>query len=114
MNSYWSRALGYPASRRKVLAATGAATLSASLLVACGSKSKSSSSGAAKGESGLVTKPVDTFAQAKRGGTLKYYITSEPRNLDWQEIWFEDEARPLREDEFPLVIRRRTGGPNND
>src|SRR5438552_4259059 len=82
MESYWSRALSREVSRRRALAASGAAASAAALLAACGGGSSSGGSKSSSGANGLVSQPVDTFAQAKRGGTLKYYITSEPRNLD--------------------------------
>src|SRR5438309_1220080 len=82
MKSYWSRALSREVSRRRMLATSGATATAAALLAACGGGSSSGGSKSSSAANGLVTQPVDTFAQAKRGGTLKYYITSEPRNLD--------------------------------
>ena len=81
---YWHNLTQSRISRRRALAggAAGAGTL---LLAACGSSSSSSapSSGAPKGDqSGLVTKPEDAGKQAKPGGVLKDFTTSDPITLD--------------------------------
>jgi peptide/nickel transport system substrate-binding protein len=61
--------------------------LGAAFLAACGGsdsgKTQASSSGDTKA-SGLVTKPVDSTKSAKRGGTLKFFASSEPAHLDVQ------------------------------
>src|SRR5688500_10960710 len=78
--SYWTETLYRRISRRRALAATGTAAAAAALLAACGGGSGDS---APTGESsGLITQPVDTTNQAKRGGTMKYRLSSEPPTLD--------------------------------
>jgi len=76
--SYWSIATQRRLTRRRALTATGSAALGAGLLVACGG----GESGGQRDSSGLVTKPVDTTKEAKRGGAIKDYIRGEPATLD--------------------------------
>src|ERR1700720_2619731 len=78
MSSYWGL-LARRTNRRRVIGTTGGAVLAASLLAACGSGSKSSpqASGGPKDASGLLTAPVDTTSQAKKGGILKRSGTGE-------------------------------------
>ena len=110
--NYWSKVVGRRLSRRRALGFTGGVAFSAAFLAACGSdddsggssptattasgsstgssssgstgSSSSGSTGAtgSSGTSGLITKPVDTTAQAKRGGVLKDFAQAEPRSLD--------------------------------
>jgi peptide/nickel transport system substrate-binding protein len=65
--NYWSTVLNQRVRRRRALAATGATATGALLLAACGGKDSDTEGDA----SGLVTPPVDTTKQAKRGGILK-------------------------------------------
>src|SRR5439155_4324888 len=76
--SFWRPTL----SRRRVLALSGAGS-AAALLAACGGGSKTSSgtSGAAN-QSGLISTPLDTSKQAKRGGVLKWFQANEPAHMD--------------------------------
>src|SRR5439155_12460023 len=67
-------------SRRRALAFTGGAVTSAALLAACGGGGKSGkpeASSKVKDASGLLSQPVDTTKQAKRGGVMKRNGTGE-------------------------------------
>jgi peptide/nickel transport system substrate-binding protein len=76
--NYWQTTLRQHLSRRRAIAATGATALGAALLAACGGDE-----GAGDGDAtGLLTKPVDTSKEAKRGGTLKRSTNSDPAGLD--------------------------------
>ena len=77
--NYWSGAFRSRLSRRRALAVTGAGALSAALLAACGSSGSKSGGG---DKSSLLSQPVDTTKQAKRGGTSKWLFTSENATLD--------------------------------
>jgi peptide/nickel transport system substrate-binding protein len=79
---YWSRILNQRIGRRRALAAAGATTAAAALLAACGGGDDGDGGG--ESSSGLVTKPVDTTKEAKRGGVLKWFHGGEPANLDVQ------------------------------
>ncbi len=76
---YWDHLVEQRISRRLGLIATGTGAAAAAFLAACGGGSES---GRTKDESGNVTKPVDTTKQAKRGGTLQWFTTSESASLD--------------------------------
>jgi ABC-type transport system substrate-binding protein len=77
--SYWDNVLHRRLSRRRALAATSATAAAAALLAACGG-----SDGDSGGEStsGLISRPVDTSNQAKRGGVFRSHRPSEPGSLD--------------------------------
>jgi peptide/nickel transport system substrate-binding protein len=75
--SYWQRIVETRLSRRRAMATTGAAAAGAAFLAACGGGDKGSGD-----KSGLVTSPVDTSKQAKRGGTNKWYLNAEPAGFD--------------------------------
>lgn len=85
MPNYWSNAVSTRITRRRALAA-GAAGSAALFLAACGGSDSNSSSGGdtgvAKDKSGLLTKPVDTSKQAKRGGTLPLSINFDVGSFD--------------------------------
>src|SRR5437763_4271059 len=68
-------------TRRRALVATAGAAASAALLAACGG-GKSSSSGVTGNKSSLLSQPVESSAQAKRGGVSKWLFTSENATLD--------------------------------
>ncbi len=83
MSSYWNGLLEHKTSRRRAIVVTGGTGLSAALLAACGSGSKSGDKAAKtpKDTSGLLSTPVDTTNQAKRGGIMKRNGTGDG-NLD--------------------------------
>lgn len=73
---YWRRVANTRLSRRRALVATSGGALGGGFIAACGGGE--SGGGKAKEEvSGLVTKPVDTTKQAKRGGTLKFSVSAD-------------------------------------
>jgi ABC-type transport system substrate-binding protein len=76
--SYWSRTLEHRLSRRRAIAATGAAALGAAFLAACGGDGGRDEEEVV----GLVTQPADTRKEAKRGGTLRFSVTADIPNLD--------------------------------
>lgn len=93
MSSYWHRTLQRRLSRRRALAAGSAFGLSAAsmMLLACGSDSGGTSqtggSSPAGGTGtqtspGLLTEPVDTGNEARRGGTFRHFSAVELPNLD--------------------------------
>ncbi len=86
-SNYWSGVLATRVTRRRGMAFTGGATLSAAFLAACGggSSSNSSSGGGSKDQSGIVTKPVDTSKDAKRGGILKDKTNADITSMDVQQ-----------------------------
>jgi peptide/nickel transport system substrate-binding protein len=79
--SYWNRVLEQRLSRRRALAATGATAAGAALLAACGGGDSDGGGGSAD-TSGLLTQPVDTLKEAKKGGILKRNFTSDFPSLD--------------------------------
>src|SRR2546421_6563367 len=79
--NYWQDALNSRLSRRRTLAITGGGAFAAALLAACGSSGGSKSSGG-NDKSSLISQPVDTSKQAKRGGTSKWVFTAEDGTLD--------------------------------
>ena len=79
--SYWDQIAAKRIDRRRVLLGTAAVAGASTLLLACGSDSKSKNDNSDK--SGLLTKPVDTDNIGKRGGTYKFFSTSDvPRGFD--------------------------------
>lgn len=83
MQSYWHRFADQRLSRRKTLVATGAGALGAAFLAACGGGGESSSQAqATKDKSGLIYEPVETTANAKPGGTIKYPYTTDITHFD--------------------------------
>ena len=77
---YWDSFTSHRFSRRRALSVTGGVAASAALLAACGSSGSGSSGGQA--QSSLVTKQADTGAQAKPGGVLKHFSTSDTLHFD--------------------------------
>lgn len=77
--SYWSNLLERRLSRRRALTGSGGLTLGGALLAACG--------GGGGGEtkprgSGLLTEPVDTSKQAKRGGMRLDAVNTDIQTFD--------------------------------
>ena len=88
MHNYWSRILERRVSRRRAMASTGATAMATAFLIACGSDGDDgggSSTGGDTGGSGtggIVASPEDTSKNAKNGGTVNWYTTTEPNHLD--------------------------------
>ncbi len=82
MNQYWTPTLQKRISRRRALAGSGMTAAAAAFLAACGGSSKGSNNSLPKDTSGLLTKPVQSDAQAKQGGTWPHYITAEVNTMD--------------------------------
>jgi peptide/nickel transport system substrate-binding protein len=85
--NYWNQALSQRVTRRRGITTVGAGAMGAAFLAACGGSDSggsggSGSSGAVKDASGLLTTPVDTIKEAKRGGTLKRNFNSDFPSLD--------------------------------
>ena len=78
---YWTM-LRRRISRRRALTTAGTTAAGAAILSACGVTGRSSSSGAKAGSAALVTQPVDTTKQAKRGGIMKDRALADPPTLD--------------------------------
>ena len=81
MQDYWTRITQQRISRRRALATTGASAAAAAFLAACGG-GDSGGSETGGDATGLVTKPVDTTNQAKRGGTIKDRVAADTSTLD--------------------------------
>ena len=82
--NYWTTALESRLSRRRALAGSATAALSAAFLAACGgSKNKDSASSAGTNDkSGLLVKVEDTSKDAKPGGTWINPLAADILNLD--------------------------------
>jgi peptide/nickel transport system substrate-binding protein len=72
-------------SRRKVLgvAATTGVAVGAAALVGCGGGSSSGNASTSSNTNSLITKPKDSTAQAKPGGTYLAYTTSDVLGFDY-------------------------------
>ncbi len=84
-NGYWNSITQARVGRRRLLIGTGTAAASAAFLAACGGSNNKSSGGAGAtsgDKSGLLATPADTTSQAKAGGVLKHYSTSDTLNFD--------------------------------
>lgn len=75
--SYWSKIWTRRIRRRRALVLTGGTAFGAALLAACGADK-----GGEGDKSGLVTRPSDTFKQAKRGGVLKDFSPTDATSFD--------------------------------
>src|SRR3569832_842427 len=80
MAEHWNRFARERLSRRRALAAGGAATLGAAFLAACGSGEKGGTQQSNK--SSLVVDPVDTTSSAKTGGTIKHWADGDAVHFD--------------------------------
>jgi len=78
---YWTETMRRHASRRRVLAATGATAVGAAFLAACGG-GDSSNKGGAKDGSSLLTPIRDESKSVQRGGTHKFFLNSDQQNYD--------------------------------
>ena len=65
-------------SRRRALAAAAGLSAGGALLAACGGGSDET----AGDKSSLISEPADTTKQARKGGTMKWYVDREPNTLD--------------------------------
>ena len=81
MSNYWSGILNRRVNRRPALAAAGAASAGAALLAACGG-GESDGGGGGRKVSELISLPEDTSKEARTGGTVTWYTTTEPNHLD--------------------------------
>src|SRR6266536_3009421 len=78
-SGYWQRLTDSRLTRRRALASGGGMAIGAALLAACGG----GDGGGANGDkSGVLTQPVETTRQAKRGGILKDRTFADPPTLD--------------------------------
>src|SRR5688500_17623189 len=80
MADYWTGLTTQRIRRRQALAVTAAGATAAMLLAACGGGSGSNTPG--QSGAGLVTQPVDTTKQAKRGGVWPDSHTSDVQTFD--------------------------------
>jgi peptide/nickel transport system substrate-binding protein len=79
MDMYWRQITRDRLGRRRMLAVTGGTALATIIFAACGGDNSRAKSDAA----GLLSKPVDTLKQARRGGVLKDRAFADPSSLDF-------------------------------
>src|SRR5688572_30468486 len=101
-NGYWSRILDRRLTRRRALAASGTAGLSAAFLAACGGND--SSDGDQQG-SGLITPAVDESKSAKRGGVWLDWATADFQTFDPHFTSLPHPSRFL----FSTLMRKKPG-----
>src|SRR6266542_3857148 len=101
-SDYWNNVLKSRLARRRALVALGAGALSAALLAACGGGKEKP----AGDSSSLVSKPVDTIKQAKRGGI---YQSSRSNDLDHSDPFFTTQATPGTAEIYARLFRRAPG-----
>lgn len=94
MSSYWQHTLERRISRRRTLVAGAGLAASTMFVLACGSGGENTGVTGSTGTTGstgstgagdspsLLTRPVDSADQAKRGGTFRYFSPVEMPNLD--------------------------------
>ena len=81
--AYWSKLTNRRITRRRALIGSGATAAGAAFLAACGGSETGGGGGSGKsGEGGLVSKPVDTLKEAKRGGVMKDRNFGDVSTLD--------------------------------
>jgi peptide/nickel transport system substrate-binding protein len=103
--SYWSRVLDQRLQRRRALAVTSGTALGAALLAACGG---GDSSGGGNGDSSsLVTKPVDTSKEAKRGGVMRDRVAADTSTLD--PIGPVAPLNPPARHAYSTLVRQKAG-----
>jgi peptide/nickel transport system substrate-binding protein len=100
--NYWTHTLRQRLSRRRAIASAGGAGLGAALLAACGGDGDSGGEQA----SGLLSKPVDTAKQAKKGGI---YLSSRSNDIDHSDPHFTTQAAPGTALTFSRLFRRKPG-----
>jgi peptide/nickel transport system substrate-binding protein len=81
-NSYWSRLTSERIRRRRVLATSGGMALGAAFLAACGGGSSNNGSGGTQASNSVISQPVDTSKDAKRGGTILDWVGSDSASLE--------------------------------
>ena len=81
-SSYWDSVTKSRISRRGALVTTGMGGLGAAFLAACGGSDSGGENKAAVDKSGLVSKPVDSLAQAKPGGSIKDFASADITSFD--------------------------------
>lgn len=101
-SNYWCNTIERRISRRRALAASGAGALGAGLLAACGGDGGKGDGAGAK----LVSKPVDTIKQAKKGGI---YYSSRSNDLDHSDPFFTTQATPGTAELYARLFRRAPG-----
>src|SRR5687767_13992227 len=80
-SGYWQALTTTRLSRRRAVMATGGAAAAAAFLAACGGGSEDTKA-PADAQSSLVSKPVDSSAQAKAGGSIKDFANADIVNFD--------------------------------
>lgn len=94
--TYWQRTLKQRIGRRRALAGLAGTASAAAFLVACGGDDEDDAAGTSTGSSlstsqatsssaassSLVSDPVDTTKEARRGGVNKWFLTAEPAGFD--------------------------------
>jgi peptide/nickel transport system substrate-binding protein len=80
-SNYWSRGQIYRVSRRRTILAGVSGVIGASLLAACGG-GKHTGKTDTTDKSGLLSVPIDTTKQAKRGGVGKVFLNVAPANWE--------------------------------
>ncbi|HLF78297.1 MAG TPA: ABC transporter substrate-binding protein [Dehalococcoidia bacterium] len=78
VTSYWSAVLSKIINRRRMLAGSSAALAGSALLAACGGGDSDDGPKA----SGLMTEPLDTVKQAKRGGIRQDSVPGDIQHFD--------------------------------
>jgi len=104
--TYWSSLLKQRIARRQALMATSGAAIGAAFLAACGGDNGGSSTGTGD-KSSLATKPVDTMAQAKRGGIMKDRAFTDPPSLD--VILASNPLNPVNFNVYNTLVRYEPG-----
>ena len=99
--NYWTNTLTQRLSRRRTLAAAGGLTAGAALLAACGGDS-----GSGGGTTSLLSQPVDTSKQAKRGGVMAFW---RDREVDTSDPHATTRNAPGSISTYSRLFRRKPG-----